>query len=171
MNLASNIMSLRKSVGISQEELADKLCVSRQSVGKWESGQCAPDLEKLLELSEFFQVTTDYLLKGNEENQNDTDHVNAESKTGNVHIVHMDSLESLSESVAKVVCLASGENIEGKAKVQKFERGNSSGEPIVRVVNLGGQEESKVKVIRLGQDEKSKLIAAEILRLAESVSL
>lgn len=165
MNLANNIVSLRKRMGISQEELADRLCISRQAVGKWESGQCQPDLDKLMELSAFFRVSTDYLLK-----ENDTACDHAAAMTGNVRIVHMDSLEGLSDSVAKVVRLATGENTDGKAKVLKIERGCSSGTPIVRLVNLSGSSEPKVKVIHLGQDEKSKLVAEQIVKLAESVN-
>lgn len=64
MNMADRIQHLRKSKGISQEELADKVGVSRQAVSKWESEQSAPDIEKVILLSDFFEVTTDYLLKG-----------------------------------------------------------------------------------------------------------
>lgn len=64
MNMADRIQHLRKSKGISQEELADKVGVSRQAVSKWESEQSTPDIEKILLLSDFFDVTTDYLLKG-----------------------------------------------------------------------------------------------------------
>ena len=64
MNMADRIQYLRKSKGISQEELADKVGVSRQAVSKWESEQSTPDLEKIIILSEFFEVTTDYILKG-----------------------------------------------------------------------------------------------------------
>lgn len=64
MNLADRIQYLRKQKGISQEELAEKMLISRQAVSKWESGQSAPDLEKIVMLSDYFKVTTDYLLKG-----------------------------------------------------------------------------------------------------------
>lgn len=64
MNMADRIQHLRKSKGISQEELADKIGVSRQAVSKWESEQSTPDIEKVILLSDYFDVTTDYLLKG-----------------------------------------------------------------------------------------------------------
>ncbi|MCI8502060.1 MAG: helix-turn-helix transcriptional regulator [Oscillospiraceae bacterium] len=64
MNLADRIQTLRKAKGISQEELADQVGVSRQAVSKWESEQSTPDLEKIIAMSGFFGVTTDYLLKG-----------------------------------------------------------------------------------------------------------
>jgi len=62
--MADRIQYLRKSKGISQEELADKVGVSRQAVSKWESEQSTPDLEKIIIMSDFFGVTTDYILKG-----------------------------------------------------------------------------------------------------------
>ncbi len=65
MNLADKLIQLRKQKGYSQEELADMLGVSRQSVSKWESGQSYPETDKLISLSEIFSVTTDYLLKEN----------------------------------------------------------------------------------------------------------
>ena len=64
MNIADRIQILRKSRGISQEELAEKMGVSRQAVSKWESEQSSPDIDKIVLLSEYFDVTTDYLLKG-----------------------------------------------------------------------------------------------------------
>lgn len=68
MSIADRIQSLRKSKGISQEELADKVGVSRQAVSKWESEQSVPDLDKIITMSDYFEVTTDYLLKGIETN-------------------------------------------------------------------------------------------------------
>ena len=69
MILADKIIELRKKAGYSQEELAEKMGVSRQSVSKWEGALSIPDLDKILLLSEIFGVSTDYLLKdelGNE---------------------------------------------------------------------------------------------------------
>ncbi|MBQ8388753.1 MAG: helix-turn-helix transcriptional regulator [Clostridia bacterium] len=63
MILADKIIRLRKKNGWSQEELAERMNVSRQAVSKWESTQSIPDLEKILQLSALFGVTTDYLLK------------------------------------------------------------------------------------------------------------
>lgn len=63
MSLGDRISRLRRERGWSQEELAQQLGVSRQSVSKWESGQSVPDLDKILTLSDIFGVSTDYLLK------------------------------------------------------------------------------------------------------------
>lgn len=64
MNIADRIQKLRKAKGISQEQFADVVGVSRQAVSKWESEQSIPDLEKVILMSDYFGVTTDYILKG-----------------------------------------------------------------------------------------------------------
>lgn len=63
MIFADKLIALRKKSGWSQEELAEKLGVTRQSVSKWEGAQSVPDIDKILQLSHLFGVTTDYLLK------------------------------------------------------------------------------------------------------------
>ncbi len=63
MKLQDKIIDLRKRRGYSQEELADRLDVSRQAVSKWESGTSVPDLSRIIAMSELFGVSTDYLLK------------------------------------------------------------------------------------------------------------
>ena len=63
MTFSEKISALRKQKGWSQEELAEKLMVTRQAVSKWESAQSMPDLDKLVQLSEALGVSTDYLLK------------------------------------------------------------------------------------------------------------
>lgn len=67
MILSEKIVLMRKKAGWSQEELAEQLKVSRQSVSKWELGASIPDLDKILRLSKLFGVSTDYLLKDEEE--------------------------------------------------------------------------------------------------------
>lgn len=66
LDLSEKIVKLRKNNGLTQEQLAEQLNVSRQSVSKWESGQAAPDIDKIVALGEIFHVTTDYLLKPSE---------------------------------------------------------------------------------------------------------
>ncbi len=63
MILADKIMALRKKAGWSQEELAARLNISRQSVSKWEGAQSIPDMDKVVQMSRLFGVTTDFLLK------------------------------------------------------------------------------------------------------------
>ena len=69
MTLAEKITLLRRQRGWSQEDLAERMGVSRQSVSKWESAQTVPDLEKILTLGNLFGVTTDYLLKDEMESE------------------------------------------------------------------------------------------------------
>lgn len=64
MNISDRIQSLRKAKGITQEQLADAVGVSRQAVSKWEAEQSVPDLERVVAMAEYFDVTTDYLLRG-----------------------------------------------------------------------------------------------------------
>lgn len=63
MKLADKIIKLRKEMGWSQEELAEKMDVSRQSVSKWEGALSIPDINKIIRLGEIFGVSTDYLIK------------------------------------------------------------------------------------------------------------
>lgn len=65
MIFADKLIDLRKKNGWSQEELAEKLNVSRQAVSKWEGAQSVPDMGRIIQLSELFGVSTDYLLKDN----------------------------------------------------------------------------------------------------------
>ena len=60
---ANRLLQYRKKHNLSQEELANKIGVSRQAVSKWESAQSIPDLQRVIQLSEIFGVSTDYLLK------------------------------------------------------------------------------------------------------------
>ena len=64
MTLGEKLQQLRLKKGLSQEQLAEALDVSRQSVSKWESGQSRPDMDKLVTLAALFEVSTDYLLGG-----------------------------------------------------------------------------------------------------------
>ena len=63
MTFSEKLTDLRRKSGMSQEQLADRLGVTRQSVSKWESGTAMPELVKLISLSELFGVTVDYLVK------------------------------------------------------------------------------------------------------------
>lgn len=66
MTLGEKILSLRTARGMSQDDLAEKLEVSRQSVSKWETGQSTPDLDKIIRLSDLFGVSVDELVRSGE---------------------------------------------------------------------------------------------------------
>ena len=69
MSLSEKILSLRTGLGLSQEELAEKLEVSRQSVSKWETGQSVPDLDKFIRLADLFGISVDELVREGERPQ------------------------------------------------------------------------------------------------------
>ena len=63
MALSEKLYELRKKDGLSQEQLAERLGVSRQAVSKWESGKAVPESDTLISISEYFDVSLDYLMK------------------------------------------------------------------------------------------------------------
>lgn len=80
MALAEKIIWLRKKNGWSQEELAERMQVSRQAVSKWESAQSTPELDKILLLADLFGVTTDFLLKDGQEAETVADEAGAQPR-------------------------------------------------------------------------------------------
>lgn len=72
MNFGEKLYELRKEKKLSQEEVADKLNVTRQTVSKWETNQSTPDFDKVLPLCELFGISADELLSGNKKEENNT---------------------------------------------------------------------------------------------------
>ena len=112
MILADKIVKLRKRNGWSQEELANKIDVSRQAVSKWESASAIPSLEKILQLSELFGVTSDYLLKDEIEDEEFVDNTNGlEIKRISIeeanHYIEQRKLASWRIAVATFLCIIS----------------------------------------------------------------
>lgn len=105
MILADKIIRLRKKNGWSQEELAEKMNVTRQAVSKWESAQTIPDLGKVLQLSELFGVTTDYLLKDELELEEFTDAV-AETPVRRVTMQEANEFMQWRRTAAQRIALA-----------------------------------------------------------------
>ena len=104
MILADKIIQQRKKNGWSQEELAEKMNVSRQAVSKWESAQTVPDLQKILQLATLFGVTTDYLLKDEIEDAEYTP--NEPSSANKVSLSMAQDYLGLRKSAAKNIALA-----------------------------------------------------------------
>ena len=107
MILADKIILLRKKSGWSQEDLAEKLNVSRQSISKWEGAQSVPGMDKILQLSEIFGVSTDYLLKDSIELE---EYVEQESKSeeSSMRYVSMEEANSyldLTQNIAHKMAL------------------------------------------------------------------
>ncbi|NLL34800.1 MAG: helix-turn-helix transcriptional regulator [Clostridiales bacterium] len=106
MILADKIIMLRKRYGWSQEELAEKMQVTRQSVSKWEGAQSIPDLDKILRLSQIFGVSTDYLLKDELEDAEYSDHVEDTYTLRRVTMEEANAFLSIKEFTAKRIALA-----------------------------------------------------------------
>lgn len=93
MTLADRIVELRKKKGWSQEELAEIVDVTRQSVSKWESASSVPDLDKILKLADIFGVTTDYLLKDIRAQKNEAPEAEDKVQAHQAHIVSLKEAE------------------------------------------------------------------------------
>ncbi len=105
MILADKIINLRKKNSWSQEELAEKLGVSRQSISKYEGAQSIPDMDKILKLSKIFGVTTDYLIKDEIEDPEFLDEDYEESKMRKVSMEMASDYLALKEISAKNLAL------------------------------------------------------------------
>ena len=105
MILADKIIRLRKKNGWSQEELAEKMNVSRQAVSKWEGAQTIPDLEKILMLGRLFGVTTDYLLKDEIENEDYTDGI-SDPGTRKITLAEANEYLEIRKLAAKRIAIA-----------------------------------------------------------------
>lgn len=125
MNIADRIQILRKTKGISQEELAEKVGVSRQAVSKWESEQSTPEIDKIIILSDYFEVTTDYILKGIEPSQK------IEEENDNFIISQILYIASTAFIVVGLFCAFSGWHAEQTAE-------SIWGSMIIQVVGIVG---------------------------------
>jgi len=86
MTLSEKIHQLRKQKGLSQEELASQLTVSRQAISKWELGESVPDTENVVQISKLFGVSTDYLLLDSHEQSHDAHEQSPDAHAQNTHI-------------------------------------------------------------------------------------
>ena len=106
MIFADKLILLRKKAGWSQEELAEQMNVTRQSVSKWEGAQSVPDLDKMIRLSELFGVSTDYLLKDEIEQ---AEHINSSNDMPSLKHVSMEEANaflSVKSRTAKTIAYA-----------------------------------------------------------------
>ncbi|MBP3708703.1 MAG: helix-turn-helix transcriptional regulator [Clostridia bacterium] len=101
MNIGEKLFELRKEKNLSQEEVAEKLNVTRQTVSKWETNQSTPDFDKIIPLCELFEISTEELLTGNKQ-EKINEEVKAEEKTEKIltkEEVKQKSAEVVSTSV------------------------------------------------------------------------
>ncbi len=106
MIFADKLILLRKKAGWSQEELAEQMDVTRQSVSKWEGAQSIPDLEKMVRLSELFGVSTDYLLKDEIEDAWGLISANDTPKARRVSMEEANAFIAAKEKTAKLIAYA-----------------------------------------------------------------
>ena len=98
MTFGERLYELRKNKNISQEELAELLDVSRQSISKWENDKAYPEMTRLLFMSDYFDVSLDYLMRGIEETEEaqDTQEANIDYKTKNMLMIWNSFISNLS---------------------------------------------------------------------------
>lgn len=97
MNFNNRLYQLRKQKGFSQEELANRLNVSRQTISKWEVGDSTPDMEKLIAISDLFNVSLDNLITGKE----DEPKITTETKSDFVSVLNEKVLTNENKKKAK----------------------------------------------------------------------
>ena len=106
MIFADKLILLRKKAGWSQEELAEQMDITRQSVSKWEGAQSVPDLEKMIRLSELFGVSTDYLLKDEIEEAEQLNSSNDIPTSRRVSMEEANAFLSIKSNTAKTIAYA-----------------------------------------------------------------
>ena len=102
MTFSEKLYQLRKSKGLSQEQLAEQLSVSRQAISKWESAAAMPETEKLLVISKYFGVSIDYLL--NEECLSDCH--DQESESNKKYEADMKGTGATTNLLGSIICIA-----------------------------------------------------------------
>lgn len=100
MTLGEKIQLCRKSKGLSQEEMASVLGVSRQALSKWECNTSIPDIDKIVALSNYFSVTTDYLLKDGYIDENVVLSTETKKQSGNIPIAISTAIIAIGLSIA-----------------------------------------------------------------------
>ena len=103
MNLGEKLFELRKAKNLTQDEVAEKLNVTRQTVSKWETNQSTPDFDKILPLCELYDISTDELLKGEKQEKSEEINYNNEEKKDKNNYENM-TKNQIKQKSAEVVC-------------------------------------------------------------------
>lgn len=103
MNLGEKLFELRKTKKLTQDEVAEKLNVTRQTVSKWETNQSTPDFDKILPLCELYDISTDELLKGEKQEKSEENNYNNEEKKNKNNYENM-TKNQIKQKSAEVVC-------------------------------------------------------------------
>lgn len=102
MNLGEKLFELRKAKKLTQDEVAERLNVTRQTVSKWETNQSTPDFDKILPLCELYDISTDELLKG--ERQEKSEKINYNNEENNKNSYENMTKNQIKQKTAEVVC-------------------------------------------------------------------
>ncbi len=103
MNLGEKLFELRKTKNLTQDEVAEKLNVTRQTVSKWETNQSTPDFDKILPLCELYEISTEELLKGEKQEKIEENNYNNEEKK-NKNNYEIMTKNQIKQKSAEVVC-------------------------------------------------------------------
>ena len=103
MNLGEKLFELRKTKNLTQDEVAEKLNVTRQTVSKWETNQSTPDFDKILPLCELYEISTEELLKGEKQEKSEESNYNNEEKKNKNNYENM-TKNQIKQKTAEVVC-------------------------------------------------------------------
>lgn len=111
MKLSDKIIKLRKQHGLSQEILAEKLNISRQSLSRWENGTSLPDANNILQISKLFNVTTDYLLNDDYESDDDLPKIKKVKEDNNQQIIFIFTTLEVMFVILQFMCVSILKNI------------------------------------------------------------
>ncbi len=103
MSLGERLFELRKTKNLTQDEVAEKLNVTRQTVSKWETNQSTPDFDKILPLCELYDISTDELLKGEKQERTEENNYNNKEKKNKDDYENM-TKNQIKQKSAEVVC-------------------------------------------------------------------
>ncbi len=103
MNLGEKLFELRKTKNLTQDEVAEKLNVTRQTVSKWETNQSTPDFDKILPLCELYEISTEELLKGEKQEKLEENNYNNEEKKNKNNYENM-TKNQIKQKSAEVIC-------------------------------------------------------------------
>ena len=103
MNLGEKLLELRKKKNLTQDEVAEKLNVTRQTVSKWETNQSTPDFDKIIPLCELYEISTDELLRGEKQEKTEENNYNNEEKKNKNNYENM-TKNQIKQKSAQVVC-------------------------------------------------------------------
>ena len=103
MNLGEKLFELRKKKNLTQDEVAEKLNVTRQTVSKWETNQSTPDFDKIIPLCELYEISTDELLRGEKQEKTEENNYNNEEKKNKNNYENM-TKNQIKQKSAQVVC-------------------------------------------------------------------